>query len=132
MNLVYKGCEDGELEVDAGEGKGKPFDEIDEANANAIDLETEIPPGEHPILEGIEDTYKQHNGSRCFFQGDILIDPDEVDGEDRSATSRESHLWNKCNGLVYVPYIFSSSFTQNERAHILEAIKLFEENTCIR
>ena len=118
--------------VDDGEGKGEAFDEIDEANANAIDPETEIPPGEDPILESIEDTYRQHNSSRCFFQGDILINPDEVDGEDRSATTTESHLWNKYNGLVHVPYILSDSFSQGERAHILLAIKVIENNTCIR
>ena len=118
--------------VDEGEGKGEPFDETDEANANAIDLETEIPPGEDPILESIEDTYEQHNSSRCFFQGDILINPDEVDGKDRSATTTERHLWKKYNGLVHVPYILSNSFTQNERAHIRAAIILFENNTCIR
>ena len=131
MNLVYKGCEDGELGFDAGEGKGEPFDETDEANANAIDPETEIPPGENPILESIEATYKQHNGSRCFFQGDILINPDEVDGEDRSATTTETHLWDKYDGLVHVPYIISDSFDQNERAHILAAMELIKKNTCI-
>lgn len=132
MNLVHKGCEDGELGVDDGEGKGEPFDEIDEENANAIDLETEIPPGENPILENIEDTYKQHNNSRCFFQGDILINPDEAVDEDRSATTNKRHLWNKYNGFVHVPYIISSSYSRTERANILAAFKQYEQYTCIR
>ena len=132
MFHVNKGCEDGELGDDDGEGKGEPFDEIDEANANAIDLETEIPPGEDPILENIEDTYKMHNGSRCFFQGDILINPDEVDDEDRSATTRKSHLWEKYDGFVHVPYIISSSYSRNERANILAAVQQYAKYTCIR
>ena len=132
FNLVYKGCEDGELGVDDGEGKGEPFDEIDEENANAIDLETEIPPGEDPILENIEDTYKLHNSSRCFFEGDILIRPDEADGEDRSATCRKGHLWNKHNGVVHVPYIISSSYSRTERANILAAFEQYAKYTCIR
>jgi len=126
------GCEDGELGFDEGEGKGEPFDETDEENANAIDLETEIPPGEDPILENIEDTYKQHNHSRCFFEGDILINPDEVDDEDRSATTRKGHLWDKYNGFVHVPYIISSSYSRNERANILAAVQQYAKYTCIR
>ena len=132
MNPVHKGCEDGELGFDEGEGKGEPFDETDEENADAIDLDHEIPPGEDPILENIEDTYKQHNNSRCFFQGDILINPDEVDDEDRSATTRKSHLWDKYDGFVHVPYIISSSYSRNERANILAAVQQYAKYTCIR
>ena len=110
--------------VDDGEGKGAPFDEKDEENAKAIDPKTQKSLG--------EDGMEKHNGSKCFFEGDILMSPKEIVGEDRSATTVTRHLWTKYDGIVHVPYILSSSYRDYERANILRAFESYAKHTCIR
>ena len=120
------------MRVDEGEGNGAPFDATDDANANAIDLETELPPDSTEIEDNIEDTEKQHEGSPCFDEGDILKTPEEMGVGDRQSMTNKDKLWKKYNGIVHVPYILSSSFSKFERANIDRAFKEYEKNTCIR
>ena len=118
--------------VDQGEGKGAPFDATDDSNANAIDLETELPPDSTEIEDNIEDTEKQHEGKPCFDEGDILKTPEEMGAGDRQAMTNKNKHWKKYNGIVHVPYILSSSFSTFEHANIDRAFMEYEKNTCIR
>ena len=127
-------CE-AELGADEGEGQGAPFDDNDEANAMAIDLETEVPPGEDYIRDNIEETEKLHQNSSCFFEGDIVTTPEvreRIKTGDRSATTHKRLLWKKYDGVVHVPYVISSSYNNNERAVIKRAIDEYAKYTCIR
>ena len=127
-------CE-AEMGIDEGEGQGAPLDDNDEANAQAIDLETEVPPGEDYIRDNIEETEKLHQNSSCFFEGDIVTNPEvqeRIKTGDRSATTIKQQLWKKYDGVVHVPYVISSSYNSNERAVIKRAVDEYAKYTCIR
>ncbi|KAI3364448.1 hypothetical protein L3Q82_011236 [Scortum barcoo] len=75
---------------------------------------------------------KTNKGSNDFLlEGDILIPKTRNAMKCLNATY--SCLWPKsANGKVEIPFLISSNYDDTERAAILQAMKDFEQDTCIR
>ena len=118
---------------DPGAGKGA-ITATDIENAKAIDLENEkAPDGTPAVIEeekNVEDTEKMHENDPCFKQGDEVMTKIRV--EERAAMTNKYQLWEKKNGIVHLPYIFSSSFSGDESSNIARAFQEYAKNTCIR
>ena len=110
-------------------GSRKPLDQIDFDRGYKIDLETEVPEGEDPIKDAIE------NGH--LFEGDIVLSKKQAEiieneTEDRSAITVPDMKWKKRRGKVIVGYTFRSRYNSEERANIARAISEIAKHTCIR
>ena len=115
--------------VDEKVGSRQPLNETDFENGDKINLETEVPEGEDPIKDAIE------NGN--LFEGDILLNKEQAEiieneTEDRSAITVPDMKWKKRNGNVIVGYTFRSRYNSEERANIARAISEIAKHTCIR
>ena len=121
--------------LDSGMGMGE-IDEIDDANAKAIDLDTkeEHERGEESMEVALEDTKR--------YEGDIDLDEEEAQamingtkddiGSSRSAMTSTRRKWPKSGGIVRVPYVISSSYNRAEKANINRAFQEYADKTCIR
>ena len=119
-----------EREADSGIGAGKPLDDTDFANANAIDISTN---GDNDELEN---SIEHDEGG---FEGDIHLDEDQAatlpNGTEehlRSAVNDSRAKWPKSGSNVHIPYVISSSYSTIERARLARAFKEYESKTCIR
>ena len=66
------------------------------------------------------------NGNPDFFEGDVV----NGNTDDRDALFNKT--WPKKDGFVYVLYTIPSSFSQDSRKELANAITEFEQNTCVR
>uniref|UniRef100_A0A8C3A5Z9 Metalloendopeptidase n=1 Tax=Cyclopterus lumpus TaxID=8103 RepID=A0A8C3A5Z9_CYCLU len=73
-----------------------------------------------------------NNGSRdSLLEGDVLIP--KTRNAMKCLNKKYSCLWQKsANGLVEVPFLISKKYNNGERSTIVNAMKGFEQTTCIR
>ena len=113
--------------MDNGIDAGKPLDDTDFANGDALDT------SRSDENEELEYANEHEDG----FEGDIILTAEQAAiiekgtyEELRSASTR--NRWPKSGSNVLIPYVLSSSYSTSERAGIAKAFKEYESNTCIR
>ena len=101
-------------------------------NGRKIDEENEIPKDQDPVQDAIE------NGDR--YEGDMVLTEEQaaiiVNGTKEDVISMRSAIkenhWPRHNSNIYIPYVISGEYNDNERANIARAFEDFENNTCLR
>jgi len=120
------------LPIDDKAIEDEPLDIDDFVRGDEIDIETEIPDGQDPLNDAIE------NGNG--YEGDIMLTQEQasiiINGTEDDLISmrssiRENH-WPKKGANVYIPYTMTGKFSKTERSNIARAMAEYEKNTCIR
>jgi len=117
--------EDKDIEEDS-------LDIDDFVGGDEIDIDSEIPAGQDPLNDAIE------NGNG--YEGDIMLTPEQasiiINGTEDDLISmrssiRENH-WPRKGSKVYIPYTITGTFSKTEKSNIARAFAEYEKNTCIR
>jgi hypothetical protein len=74
------------------------------------------------------------------FEGDMDLTPEQVaiivNGTPEDLISMRSSMkeksWPKRGMNVYIPYVITGEYNEDERANIARAFEDFENNTCLR
>ena len=74
------------------------------------------------------------------YQGDMDLTPEQaaiiLNGSPEDLISMRSAMkqnsWPSWSGNVYIPYVISGEYNEDERANIARAFEDFENNTCLR
>ena len=104
----------------------------DYINGAKIDEDNEIPINQDSVADAIEAGYG--------FQGDMDLTADQAafvanGGENDCISSRAvltTKHWPRNGSNVFIPYVLSGEYDQDERANIARAFQDYENNTCLR
>ena len=74
------------------------------------------------------------------FQGDMDLTPEQAvifengnkNGLIATRAALKQKKWPKRGSNVYIPYVISGEYDENERANIARAFEDLEKNTCLK